>query len=136
MSEQAFHVKKFHVSSIPTPTPPIDMLRQAGNALAQSTDGQVEGIIFTANPGGSNQFRHTFYLRARALNDYTYPLFYVWHGVSLYPANVLRADDKQEKDTIICRSEAALHDTIQQILDERTTENLVEALLAQIRNAV
>lgn len=130
MSNRSF---TFHAPTpnVASPQPPVEMLRDAARTLAESTNGRVEGSVFTGNPGGSNLFRHTFYLRTRALNDYTYPLFYVWHNADLYPAHVLIAgqDPKREQEY---RDETSLHAAIQQILDSPETLKLVRALLAQV----
>lgn len=116
------------------PIPPIALMRRTADALAQSTNGKVQGNIFTLNPGGSTLFRHTFYLRAPALNDYSYPLFYVSHDEHLYPAYVLRAGGDQKKDTQKCPDSESLRRTLEDVLQESSTRQLVRALLVQIQS--
>lgn len=114
-----------------SPKPPVELLREAARTLAAQTSGKVEGSVFTSNPGDSNLFRHTFYLRARALNDYTYPLFYVWHNADLYPAHLLMAGEPQE-NAVECQTDVDLRDKLQEVFASSGTAQLVYALIAQI----
>jgi len=129
MSDLSITIPNFGVQT-PTQKPPIEMLREAARTLKQQTGGVVEGSVFTSNPGRSNLFRHTFYLRARSLNDYTYPLFYVWHNADLYPANLLEAGEPQS-NAQPCKDDTELRDKLNSIFASHGTRQLVEALMAQ-----
>lgn len=129
MSDLSITIPNFQ-SQTSSQKPPIEMLREAARTLKQQTGDMVEGSVFTSNPGGSNLFRHTFYLRARSLNDYTYPLFYVWHEADLYPAHLLQAGQAQE-DAHECQDAVELRDKLTEIFASLATRQLVEALMAQ-----
>jgi hypothetical protein len=130
-------VKPFHVpdyAAEPTVQPaPVEILREAARALSAGTHGQVEGSVFTGSLGGVGSYRHTFYLRAVALNDYTDPLFYVWHGPELYPAHCVLAG-KPQQESEPCRTPEELHDWIQRLLDADVARQRIRALLAQVDN--
>ena len=121
----------FRHQAKPKVKPPVELLREAARTLAQKTGGVVEGSVFTSNPGGSNLFRHTFYLRTPALNDYTYPLFYVWHDAALYPAHLLMAGGNQQTDTQDCRTDEELREQLEEVFASPITAQLVGALMAQ-----
>ena len=116
------------------PAPPVRLMQEAADALSQTTHGKVQGSIFTLNPGGANLFRHTFYLRAPDLNDYTYSLFYVWHDENFYPAHVLRAGEDQRTDTHDCTDENALREELKIIFQDHDTRQVVRSLLIQMSN--
>ena len=114
----------------PQQKPPVEMMREAAQTLSQQTGEIVEGSVFTSNPGSSNLFRHTFYLRARSLNDYTYPLFYVWHNADLYPCHILEAGQPQSSAQV-CQTDVELRDRLVSVFASAATAQLVQALIAQ-----
>ena len=116
------------------PPPPLHVLHEAADALATTTKGAVQGSIFTINPGGASLFRHTFYLRAPALNDFTDALFYVWHDENLYPAHYLRAGLDMKTDTLDCADEQELRETLTRLFQESGTRQIVRSLLLQIND--
>lgn len=113
------------------PTPPIQILKEAADALSTNTGERVEGSIFTGSLGGTGTYRHTFYLRAPALNDFTDPLFYVWHGAELYPTHVLMAGENQKNARSFNDAET-LHDEIQRLLSSDVARQRIGAMLAQV----
>ncbi len=115
------------------PTPPVEILREAATALTTKTGGRVEGSVFTGGLGGIGSYRHTFYLRAPSLDDFTDPLFYVWHGPELYPARVLMAGDKQGNARSFT-DESTLHDEVQRLLTSPIAHQRIGAMLAQVNN--
>ena len=132
MSVQHFAMPDFLNDALSSQVPPIELLRQAEADLAQATKGRVQGTVLTLNPGGSSLFRHTFYLFVPELSDYTYTLFYVWHGPELYPANLLVAGGDQDSDTRLCPTEQDLRREIETGFQSDHTRQLVRALLVQI----
>jgi hypothetical protein len=114
--------------------PPIELLRIAAREFGNHTDHKVEGLIFTANPGSTNQFHHTFYLRARVLNEYTCPLFYVTHDARLYPAKIYPAGSGRG-DEQTCRNDHELSAAMNRYFGSLLTRQMVNALLAQVENS-
>lgn len=129
MSDLSVNIPSFRKQPL-SQRPPVELLREAARNLATQTGGVVEGSVFTSNPGDSNLFRHTFYLRARTLNDYTYPLFYVWHGAELYPVKLLMAGEASENATSY-QGDVEFRDKLQEIFASPGTAQLVYALMAQ-----
>jgi len=129
---KSFHLPDYEAESVLQPAP-VEILREAAQALAASTQGRVEGSVFTGSLGAVGSYRHTFYLRAPSLDDFTDPLFYVWHGSELYPAHCVVAGEPQQK-TEHCKSPEELHEWVQRILDSEVARQRVRALLAQVGN--
>jgi len=113
------------------PLPPIEVLRDAAASLTARTNRRVEGSVFTGSLGGTGVYRHTFYLRAPALDDFTDPLFYAWHGAELYPVNVCMAGSAGDKAGSFA-DENALHDEVQRILTSEVARQRIGAMLAQV----
>src|SRR5881296_859505 len=73
---------------------PVSILREQAALLGQKTKNLVEASVETTSSGGT--FYHTFKLVAPALDNYTYQLFRIRHGIQLYPVYVegpLYSDD-------------------------------------------
>lgn len=112
-------------------TAPIDVLRDAANALAKSNGSKVSARVFTGGISTPTVYRHTFYLRAPSLDDFTDPLFYVWHGPELYPCNVLMTGD-DIRNKVVCANDGELHDAVQDCLTSREAQQRIIALRAQV----
>jgi len=125
-----FDLPDYEPGSI-APIPPVEVLRDAAATLTENTDGRVEGSVFTGSLGGTGIYRHTFYLRAPSLDDFTDPLFYAWHGAELYPANVCMAGSAADKAGSFA-DENALHDEVQRILTSEVARQRIGAMLAQV----
>lgn len=128
--QRSFHLPDYDQASA-APKAPVEVLREAAASLTAKTGERVEGSIFTGSLGGVGSYRHTFYLRAPSLDDFTDPLFYVWHGSELYPANVLLAGSKQDQARSVA-DENALHDEVQRLLSSDVARQRVGAMLAQV----
>ena len=112
---------------------PLQVLREAANDLAAQTQGLVEGSVFTLNAGGSSLFRYTFYLLVPSLNDYTDPLFYAWHGIDLYPVNVMRAGGKQGQDEVKCQTASDFQAGLEHIFDSMETRERIQTMIELAR---
>ncbi len=130
MSDLTIPIPNFQHQA-PTQKMPVEMLREAAQTLTQQTGEVVEGTVFTSNPGSSNLFRHTFYLRARSLNDYTYPLFYVWHNADPYNETYLLEAGQPQTAQQRCTSPEDLRDKLIEIFKAPATAQLIESLMAQ-----
>lgn len=122
-----------YTENLSAPPPPLHVLYEAADALATTTNGAVQGSIFTTNPGGAFLYRHTFSLRVPALNNFTDSLFYVWYDENLYPARYLRAGLDVKTDTLECANEQELRDTLTNLFQESGTRLIVRSLLLQVK---
>ena len=68
---------------VDTTVTPSMILKQQATLLGAKTNHLLEAEVRTRTSGSS--FYHAFYLVVPALDDYTYELFQVSHGVELYP---------------------------------------------------
>lgn len=62
---------------------PVSILRQQAALLGEKTKHLVQARVVTQT--NISDFFHSFRLVVPALDDYTYELFSVHHGVDLYP---------------------------------------------------
>lgn len=62
---------------------PASILREQASLLGSKTKNIIEGQVETHTLGG--EFRHTFNLVVPALDNYSYELFQISHGVEMYP---------------------------------------------------
>ncbi len=73
----------FKIKEIETP---VSILKRQASFLGEKTDNVVKADITTRYSG--DEFFHSFYLVAPALDNYRYRVFTVTHGISLYPLGV------------------------------------------------
>src|SRR5208282_1331360 len=74
---------------VPKQVPPVTILRTQAALLGQRTKNIVEAEVKTA-VSAPDEFMHSFNLVAPALDFYTYRLFFVTHGLALYPVKLTR----------------------------------------------
>jgi hypothetical protein len=74
------------VASSP-PVTPVAVLREQAAHLGRLTNNVVEAQVQTTASG--DNFDHRFLLRVPALGNYSYELFRVVHGVTLYPLTLV-----------------------------------------------
>lgn len=114
--------------------PPLEVLHQAAEALSDQTGGWVTGLVSVLNPGGAKMFRYTFYLLAPRLNDYTNPLFYVWHDDHLYPVNVMMAGGTQGQDDKLFETEDEFVEELQRIFEGEVAKRRIQSLIVTARS--
>jgi hypothetical protein len=102
---------------------PVSILREQGSLLGAKTNHIIEGRVETHVSGGD--FHHTFNLIVPALDNYTYELFQITHGVDPYPVyvNLLR--------TPALANDGAFIDWLGQKLSSTETKRIIGNLLAQ-----
>lgn len=115
-------------------SPPLEILHEAADKLKGQTDGLVEGLVSVLNAGERNFFRYTFYLLAPRLNDYTDPLFYVWHDDHLYPVSVMEAGGEVGTDDRKYNTKAEFEEALQNIFAGETAKRRIRALIATARS--
>jgi hypothetical protein len=65
---------------------PASILREQGSLLGAKTNHLIEGQVETQISGRT--FYHSFNLVVPALENYSYELFKIYHGVNIYPVQV------------------------------------------------
>src|SRR5579863_7944791 len=75
---------------------PVAILREQAAALGTKTKNLVEATVYTESYRGA--FRHLFNLVVPGLDNYTYNLLTIEHGISLYPVTVVGRDFRFETE--------------------------------------
>jgi len=102
---------------------PASILREQGSLLGAKTNHMIEGEVET-QISGSN-FYHAFNLVVPSLDNYSYELFKIWHGINLYPVAFGYQSGEQ------LASEEAFINWLGQMLSSAETKRIVGNLLAQ-----
>ena len=131
MSKRTFAIPDYLKELPSDQLAPVELMREAAADFTAKTGDRILAEVVTINPGGANLFRHIFQLVVPSLNDYTQPLFYVWHGPSLYPANLLISGGKQDEDSQVCPSPDDLQHAMEQVFNADFARLMVRALLVQ-----
>lgn len=105
---------------------PLSIMREQATLLGRKTKNLLEALVDTSFAGET--FRHSFRLVVPALNSYTYELFIVEHGVSLYPVDVWRPGSAR------LQTEDEFIDWLRNTLSSAETRKLIGNLLAQARS--
>jgi hypothetical protein len=116
--------------------PPVAILREQAAALGRKTNHLLDGRVDTiTTPQG--WFKHSFYIVAPALDNYTYSLFWIEHGVDQYPVQAPKNPDiaaLTDTTTIVTiGSERELLEYIRNVLNSDKTKRVVGSLLAQVK---
>lgn len=106
---------------------PVSILRAQAALLGQKTQNLVEAEVNTFTSEG--KFFHSFNLVAPALQDYTYRLFRVRHGIELYPITVLLPAPEK-----MLKSEDEFMVFVREILSSEQTRRIISSLLAQVKD--
>lgn len=117
--------------------PPLAILRRQAAALADRTQGLLEGQVETLTEG--DQFVHLFYIVAPSLG-YTYKLFGIRHGVSGYPVYPTDEGRKRVFPAFGTASPPSKLDTpeefsewLKETLGSEETRRVVGSLLSQVK---
>ena len=104
---------------------PLSILREQASLLGPKTNNLLVARVDTEVDG--SRLQHRFNLVVPALDDYTYRLFVISHGVDLYPVRVW--DTAQE-----LQDEAEFTAWLEQRLTSPETRRIVANLVAQARS--
>ncbi len=104
---------------------PATILKEQASALARKTQWKLRGSVETAV--GRHGFTHTFQIIVPALQDYTYDLFVVSHGLEFYPVKV--ADGGSTKEL---KTEAEFLDWLGGQFRSQQTLHVIGSLLRQV----
>jgi len=94
--------------------------------LAQATKGLLYAEA-RVNPDGLG-FEVAMRIVASSLNNYTYEVLRVQHGVELYPAWVTA-----DAEPIECRDQQAFEEAVAKVLQSDRVRRAISGLLAQIQ---
>jgi hypothetical protein len=106
---------------------PATILRQQASLLGPKTKNLVEAEVKSAPSG--NDIVHNFNLVVPTLDGYTYQLFRLLHGPSLYPITIVGGPRAGSG----IRDESELMSYLKEVLGSSETTRLVGALKAQAR---
>ena len=117
----------------PAQTPPVTILREQAALLGQQTHNLLEGEVITANAGEARMI-HAFEVRAMTLNGYTYTLFYVAHGIELYPVTFhqsFAAAKAQAAPSAIANSEEEFNEELRRLFASDAIRRTLGAMMPQ-----
>jgi hypothetical protein len=132
---------------------PVTILREQAALLGKKTNGLVLASVRTtatdsptrdsktglrrltrpgqASDNGSERFIHSFQLVVPALEDYTYTLFRVEHGIEFYPVKL----DAPRALGRTAKSEEEFINSLRKILSSENTQRIIGSLIAQVETA-
>ena len=102
---------------------PADILREQAALLGRKTRNLIEAKVYTSVLHGD--FIHTLDLVVPTLDNYSYQLIWIAHGIELYP---VRTEDKR------LNSEFEFTEWVRQTLSSEKTRRIVSSLLAQAKS--
>lgn len=120
---------------------PVAILREQATLLGQKTRNLVEGRV--REVASSDQvpgiYNYAFEFLSPALANYTYRLFYMQHGVEIYPVNLYSLGEdilaelkvNPKSNGVRVDDEAALLKALQAIFNTRKTRAIIQSLVAQ-----
>ncbi|MBC8042593.1 MAG: hypothetical protein IAF08_04030 [Rhizobacter sp.] len=121
---------------------PVSILKEQASLLGEQTQNLVEAKVETSSIT-NGQLMHVFYLVAPALDNYKYRLFTIYHGVELYPLDLVDPEEKIFFDpsdhTVIAqtsrpvKSQEELLERLRHIFSSPQTKKVINALIAQSR---
>jgi hypothetical protein len=113
--------------------PPVAILREQAAALGKKTNCLLGGRVDTSiTPAG--RFKHSFYIVAPALDNYTYNLFWIEHDTDQYPVLVPKLDPAVPGPSEVkIGSENELVEYIRTVFNSDKTKKIVGGLLTQVQ---
>jgi len=104
---------------------PLAILREQAALLGAKTKNLIEATVATSVNGP--QFQRRFNLVVPSLGNYTYELFWVTHGIEMYPIIVPLAPPKDRELT----TEQEFTEWLRGKLSSDATKKIIVNLLAQ-----
>jgi hypothetical protein len=110
---------------------PYNILEEQAELLGKMTKHELVGNVERHTKRGNSledkSFVLDFLIVAPSL-DYTYSLFSVFHGVTMYPLRISSTKNK----TYHCKNEEEYLTALKEILSSENTKKLINGLLIQI----
>ncbi len=113
------------LSNLKRVTTPKTILREQAAAVGQATDNVVHAQVSTV--GQVDDFQHRLEFVAPGLNNYTFTVATVLHGIDIYPCVLRRHDGDSEE----CKDEAALGEKLGTVLSSDRTHEILASLVSQ-----
>src|ERR1017187_5577244 len=107
---------------------PLAVLREQAALLGPKTRNLIEATVTTSRDRFEDVFAHHFNLVVPTLDNYTYELFRVTHGITLYPVVIPGGASTLAQPL---RSEEEFLDWLRQELSSPKTKGIISNLLAQ-----
>ncbi|MEM9933958.1 MAG: hypothetical protein AAF824_10110 [Bacteroidota bacterium] len=113
---------------------PAMVLKEQAEFLSNNTDNILNAFIKSSvTDSNGNYFetthpiKHEFVIIAPQLKNYSYELFYVVHGLDIYPLEIFWSDQKY-KPLYTVRNEADFMESLKQIFADPKTFKVIQAL--------
>ncbi len=129
--------------------PPIAVLKELAQELAQKTQGLLVGKVEQSNR--SNDFSLEFYITAPSLNNYSYEVFRVKHNLNFYPLMLTKTADMGTGEGLAARAGLSsvvtgygadevknlekFEEKLKIIFSSPEVKKVINGLLAQIKSA-
>jgi hypothetical protein len=118
---------------------PITILREQASLLGRKTRNLVEAEV-RQRGGHEQQFAYEFNIVAPTLGPYRYLLFWIRHGIDLYPVQIMIDGDMARQISggspkLGAQSEEEFLGHLERILNAGKTRRVIQALLAQVSGA-
>ncbi len=116
--------------------PPIAVLKELAQELAQKTQGLLVGKVEQSNL--SNEFSLEFYITAPSLNNYSYEVFSVNHDLDFYPLELtITATRLPDRSYAVekVENQEKFEEKLKIIFSSLGVKKVINGLLAQIKSA-
>jgi hypothetical protein len=116
--------------------PPIAVLKELAQELAQKTQGLLVGKVEQSNL--SNEFSLEFYITAPSLNNYSYEVFRINHDLDFYPLELtITATRLPNRSYAVekVKNQEKFEEKLKIIFSSPEVKKVINGLLAQIKSA-
>jgi hypothetical protein len=107
---------------------PKEILMEQAQLLTEATDGVLVGNVESQSGSTTRLFIHDFDVTVPTLNNYSYTLLRIRHGVAMYPVRVEASDPSTSKD---CPNEEEFISTVGSILSSSAVRFILSRLRSQ-----
>jgi hypothetical protein len=105
---------------------PKDILKEQASFLTKATEGVLVGNVDEMDANGD--FRYDLDVQVPSLNDYTYTLLSITHGIDLYP---VRVSARAAGLTETCDDEKDFEAVLRKVLSSKEVKLILSRLLSQ-----
>ena len=128
-----------NLAELQTVRTPRTILLEQAQYLSEETQGKLIGSVVEinhdlsralVNPLAEKMFYIEFRIKVPALNNYTYTLFSVEHGINLYPANICV---EVHPEPIVCNNEEAFEEKLQHFFQSKYVRDILGKLISQVQ---